>query len=69
MVFDKKGKAEEAKNALDQEITFKACIKRNKVVGHYIGKNILNLNDNDLAIFPMIEKNSTLYNHSISCVY
>ena len=51
MVFDKKGKAEEAKNALDQEIIFKACIKRNKVVGHYIGKNILNLNDKDLAVF------------------
>ena len=51
MDFNKKGKAEEAKNALDQEIVFKASIKRNKSVGHYIGKNILNLNDKELDIF------------------
>ena len=51
MVLDKKGKAEEAKSALDQELVFKASIKRNKIVSDYIGRNVLELNDRELETF------------------
>ena len=43
MVLEKKGRAEETKSALDQELVFKASIRRNKIVGHKIGENILSL--------------------------
>ena len=33
MVLENKGKAEETKSALDQELVFKASMKRNKEVG------------------------------------
>ena len=51
MVLEKKGRAEETKSALDQELVFKASIKRNKLVGHRIGKNILSLQGEDLETF------------------
>ncbi len=51
MDLSKKGKADEAINALDQELIFKASIKRNKIVAHYIGQNILNFNNDELDIF------------------
>ena len=51
MVLEKKGRAEETKSALDQELVFKASIKRNKLVGQRIGKNILSLQGEDLETF------------------
>ena len=51
MVLEKKGRAEETKTALDQELVFKACIKRNKLVGKKIGEKILSLQGEDLETF------------------
>ena len=51
MVLEKKGRAEETKSALDQELVFKASIKRNKLVGQKIGKNILSLQGEELETF------------------
>ena len=51
MVLEKKGRAEETKSALDQELVFKASIKRNKLVGQRIGKNILSLQGEELETF------------------
>ena len=51
MVLEKRGRAEETKTALDQELVFKASIKRNKLVGQRIGKNILSLQGEDLETF------------------
>ena len=54
MVLENKGKAEETKSALDQELVFKASMKRNKEVGLRVGQDILALEGNDLDLF--IEK-------------
>tara|TARA_B100001248_G_C27022284_1_gene292570 strand:+ start:158 stop:472 length:315 start_codon:yes stop_codon:yes gene_type:complete len=51
MNLEKKGKGEEAKNALDKELTFKAQMMRNKVVGELVGKDYFNLSDNELTAF------------------
>ena len=51
MVLEKKGRAEETKTALDQELVFKASIKRNKLVGKKIGEKILSLQGEDLETF------------------
>ena len=51
MVLEKKGRAEETKSALDQELVFKASIKRNKLVGQRVGKSILSLQGEDLETF------------------
>ena len=51
MVLEKRGRAEETKTALDQELVFKASIKRNKLVGQRIGKNVLSLQGEDLETF------------------
>lgn len=50
-MFEKKGKAEEKKEALNQELVFKASIKRNKIVGNWIGKEILGLSGDKLESF------------------
>ena len=50
-MFEKKGKAEEKKEALNQELVFKASIKRNKIVGNWIGKDILGLSGDSLENF------------------
>ena len=54
MVLENKGKAEETKSALDQELVFKASMKRNKEVGLRVRQDILALEGNDLDLF--IEK-------------
>ena len=51
MVLENKRKAEETKSALDQELVFKACMKRNKEVGLRVGKDILTLEGKDLDLF------------------
>ncbi len=58
MVLEKKGKAEEIKSALDQELFFKASIKRNKIVGQKVGENILSLSGKDLELFIEMAINS-----------
>ena len=58
MVLEKKGKAEEIKSALDQELFFKASIRRNKIVGQKIGENILSLKGKDLELFIEMAINS-----------
>ena len=51
MNLEKRGKGEEAKNALDKELTFKAQMTRNKIVGKLVGKNYFNLLDSELSEF------------------
>ena len=51
MVLDKKGKGEEFKHALDQELVFKANIKRNKVVGKWVAENYLELSNEEIDVF------------------
>ena len=51
MVLENKRKAEETKSALDQELVFKASMKRNKEVGLRVGKDILTLEGKDLDLF------------------
>lgn len=51
MNLEKKGKGDEAKNALDKELTFKAQIMRNKIVGELVGKNYFKLFDSELSEF------------------
>ena len=51
MNLEKKGKGDEAKNALDKELTFKAQMIRNKTVGELIGKDYFNLVEKELSSF------------------
>ena len=51
MVFEKKGRGEEFKSALDNELTFKANIIRNKIVGRWIGENLLKYSESQLEDF------------------
>ena len=58
-MFDKRKQGEEGKFARDQELVFKAKVRRNRMLGLWLAENFLSLSGADFSFVTARAKGST----------